>query len=164
MNLKKIIDFRNISFGSSSAVITSLAIIIGLSGTINAKISIITALLIIAIADNVSDSFGIHVHQESECRNPAIVRRVTLENFIARLLITMIFILFVFFIPLTYSIIISIIFGLSMIIALSYFIAKRQKINPYKAIIQHLALALVVMIMGLVLRNILSGFASKLMK
>ena len=88
------INFRKISFGSSSAVITSLAIIIGLSNTINPKVNVITALLIIAIADNVSDSFGIHVHQESECRKPKEVRRVTIDNFIARFLITIVFVLF----------------------------------------------------------------------
>ncbi len=164
MNLKKIVNSRNISFGSSSAVITSLAIIIGLSGTINPKIGIITSLLIIAIADNVSDSFGIHVHQESESRAPALIRETTLVNFSARFLITMIFVLFVSLLPLTYSIAVSIFFGLSMITALSYFIAKKQKISPYKAIIGHLALALFVMTMGLVLRNILSDFAGRLMK
>jgi VIT1/CCC1 family predicted Fe2+/Mn2+ transporter len=158
------LNFRNISFGSSSAVITSLAIIIGLSGTVNAKINIITALLIIAIADNVSDSFGIHVHQESECRKPNEVRRITFDNFIARFLITMIFILFIFFISLNYAIILSIIVGLTIITILSYSIAKRQKINPYKEIFKHLVLAILVMFIGLVLRNILSGFASKLVK
>jgi VIT1/CCC1 family predicted Fe2+/Mn2+ transporter len=157
-------NFRNISFGSSSAVITSLAIIIGLSGTVNAKINIITALLIIAIADNVSDSFGIHVHQESECCKPKEVRRITFDNFIARFLITMIFVFFIFFIPLTYSIILSILVGLSVITILSYSIAKRQKINPYKEIFKHLALAILVMFIGLILRDVLSGFASKLLK
>jgi VIT1/CCC1 family predicted Fe2+/Mn2+ transporter len=164
MNLKKIINFKNISFGSSSAVITSLAIIIGLSNTINAKINIITALLIIAIADNISDSFGIHVHQESECCKPNEVRKVTIDNFIARFLITMVFVLFILFISLTYSIILSIIFGLFIITILSYSIAKRQKINPYKEIFKHLALAILVMFIGLILRNILSTFAIKLVK
>jgi VIT1/CCC1 family predicted Fe2+/Mn2+ transporter len=155
-------NFKNISFGSSSAVITGLAIIIGLSGTVNAKMNIITALLLIAIADNISDSFGIHVHQESECHKPREVIRTTLDNFIARFIITMIFILFVFFLPLGYSIILSVIVGLSIITILSYFIAKKQKINPYKEISKHLALAILVMLIGLVLRNLLPVFAGKL--
>jgi len=164
MNINKIINFRNISFGSSSAVITSLAIVIGLSGTVNAKINIITALLIIAIADNVSDSFGIHVYQESECGKPNEVRRITFDNFIARFLITMVFVLFVFFISLNYAIVLSIIVGLSIIIILSYSIAKKQKINPYKEIFKHLALAILVMFIGLILRDLLLGFSSKLVK
>jgi VIT1/CCC1 family predicted Fe2+/Mn2+ transporter len=158
------INFRNISFGSSSAVITSLAIIIGLSNTINPKVNVITALLIIAIADNVSDSFGIHVHQESECRKPKEVRRVTIDNFIARFLITIVFVLFIFFLPIDYAIILSVIVGLSIIIILSYSIAKRQKINPYREILKHLALAIIVMFIGLILRSLLSHFASKLVK
>jgi vacuolar iron transporter family protein len=164
MDLKKLIDFRNISFGSSSAVITSLAIIVGLSGTANAKLSIIAALLIIAIADNISDSFGIHIHQESEGSHPSIVRKVTLDNFIARLLITMVFVIFFLLFPLAYSMVLSIIFGLLVITILSYFIAKRQKVKPLNAIYRHLFLAIIVMFLGLVLKDILSGFAEMLIK
>jgi len=54
------------SFGASSAIITCLAFIIGLSHSSNPRLSIVGSLLVIAIADNISDSLGIHIFQE--CR------------------------------------------------------------------------------------------------
>lgn len=162
MDKKKGVRFRNISFGSSSAVITSLAIIIGLSGTIDARINIITALLIIAIADNVSDSFGIQVYQESECFKSKEVRRITMNNFIARFLVTFIFVLFVLFLPLNYAIIISIVVGLFIITILSYLIAIAKKVNSCKEIFKHLALAVIVMSLGLILKHLIFNFSSKL--
>jgi len=60
----RMIKLHNFSFGATSAVVTGLAIIVGLSAVHDAKIAIVSALLIIAIADNISDSFGIHIHQE----------------------------------------------------------------------------------------------------
>jgi hypothetical protein len=52
-------------FGATS-VLTDLAVIVGLSGTVNPAVSIVTDLTIIANADNISDSFGMHVHEESQ--------------------------------------------------------------------------------------------------
>jgi len=54
------------SFGSTSAIITNVALIMGLNSAKDAKLAIIGSLLVIALADNVSDSFGIHMYQESE--------------------------------------------------------------------------------------------------
>ena len=155
------LNFRNFSFGSVSAVMTSLAMIIGLSNTPNAKASIVTALFIIAVADNISDSFGIHVHQESEATNAKEVQRITFTNFFARLLITAVFILFVTFLPMNLAIALSVLFGLAVIISISYFIAKKQKANPYKAIMQHLAIAALVMIASFSLRQLAADFVAK---
>jgi vacuolar iron transporter family protein len=76
-----VVNLKYFSYGSTTAVITSLAIIVGFSGTVNAVINIVTALIIIAIADNISDSLGIHMHQESEESSPKEVRLVTYINF-----------------------------------------------------------------------------------
>lgn len=148
--------FKNISFGATSAVMTSLAVIIGLSSTENARIGVITMLLIIAIADNISDSFGMHIHQESLNEPPKEVRNTTIINFFSRLLIVTIFILLIFFLPQIFAIISSIILGIIVITLLSYYIAIEQKINPYKAIFQHLTLALIVMLGSYILKEAIS--------
>jgi vacuolar iron transporter family protein len=147
------IEFKDVSFGATSAVITGLAVIAGLSGTENAITTIITALLIIAVADNISDSFGIHVHQECQKESAKDVRRTTIFNFITRLVIVAIFILLMVILPMTFAVILSTIFGLTIITVLSYFIAKEQKINPTVAIIRHLLLAIAVMIASFLLRE-----------
>ena len=152
--------FRNISFGATSAVMTSVAIIIGLGGTVNAKMNIILALLIIAVADNVTDSFGIHIYQESQTSSAAEVRRTTLMNFLTRLLITTLFILFVLFFSLELATILAIILGLSVIVGLSYVISAQRNVNPYPVILLHLLLAVIVIGATFVLRDAIAAFAT----
>ena len=132
------------SFGATSAIITCLALIIGLSKSANPKLSIVASLLVIAIADNISDSLGIHIYQESDLKKSEVVRANTFFNFLTRFFVILIFILLVVFLQTGYAIIFSIIWGISLLIVLSYFIAKEQKVNPYKAIFEHVAVAVVV--------------------
>jgi VIT1/CCC1 family predicted Fe2+/Mn2+ transporter len=136
------------SFGASSAIITCLAFIIGLSKSANPRFAIIGSLLVIAIADNISDSLGIHIYQESDLKKSEVVRSSTFFNFITRFFVIFIFILFVLFLPLLYASILSIIWGISLLIVLSYYIAREQKVNPYKAIIEHVGIAVVVIIIS----------------
>ena len=154
MKKRKMPKFYNFSFGVTSAIMTSLAVVIGLSGATN-NITIITALLIIAIADNISDSFGIHIYQESKCINPKEVKTTTTNNFIARMLITFVFILFVIYMPINLSIIFSIIFGITILTVLSYLISKSQKISPYYSIIRHLTIAIILMVSSFILKYII---------
>lgn len=63
---KLIIPSSRFSFGSSSAIITNIALTIGLDTTVNAKSAIIGSLLVVALADNISDTLGMHMFQESE--------------------------------------------------------------------------------------------------
>jgi VIT1/CCC1 family predicted Fe2+/Mn2+ transporter len=152
--------FRNVSFGATSAVMTGVAIIIGLSGTVNAKMNIIIALLIIAVADNVTDSFGIHIHQESQSAPAKEVRRTTFMNFLARLLITAIFIFFIVLLPLGLAMVLSIILGLSVIVSLSYVISIHRKVSPYRVILQHLLLAVIVIVVSFLLRDVISDLTT----
>ena len=156
------IRFKEFSYGASSAVITSLAIIVGLSSIINAKITILTALFIIAIADNISDSFGIHIYQESSTASAKDVKRTTTSNFIARIIVSAVFILFILFLPMTIAVILSAIFGLSVIATISYRIAKLQKEKSYKMIFRHLLLAIAVMIASFFLREIVANMVTKI--
>jgi VIT1/CCC1 family predicted Fe2+/Mn2+ transporter len=152
------IKFKEFSFGATSAIITSVAVIIGLSKTVNAKINIISALLIIAIADNISDSFGIHMHQECQRESAKEVNRITIFNFISRLIIILIFIAVILLIPMTFAVIFSVLFSAVILIILSYYISKNQKTNPYKAILQHLIIAIIVIIASFILREVISYF------
>jgi vacuolar iron transporter family protein len=136
------------SFGVTSATVTGLAFIVGLSRNVNPKLSIIGSLSVFAAADNISDSLGIHVFQESDLKEPKAVRVSTFSNFLTRLLVTIVFILLVAFLPIGYAVISSIVWGISLLAVLSYFIAKQQRNNPYSAIFQHVAIAAAVIIVS----------------
>ncbi|HEY4699475.1 MAG TPA: hypothetical protein VIH27_03785 [Nitrososphaerales archaeon] len=62
-------DPSKFSFGATSSTVTSLGIIFGLISTGNPKASIIGSLLVVAIADNIADSLGIHINRESTTYN-----------------------------------------------------------------------------------------------
>lgn len=101
------------------------------------------------------------MHQESQNEKASEVRKTTIINFITRLIAVFLFILFVTFLPMVYALIVFVIFGLSVIAFLSYFIAKEQKINPLVAISQHLALAILVMVGSLLLRETILNLTLK---
>jgi VIT1/CCC1 family predicted Fe2+/Mn2+ transporter len=60
----------------------------------------------------------------------------------------LIFILMVAFLPIKYAVIFSIVYGISLLSILSYFIAREQKVNPYLAILKHDAIAILVIILS----------------
>lgn len=149
------------SFGATSAIVTSLALIVGLSRTGNPRLSIIGSLLVIAIADNISDSLGIHIYQESELLNSKTVRTATFTNFFTRFLTILIFILLFAFLPIRYAEILSIGYGILVLSILSYLIAREQKVNPYSSILNHLAIAILVIIISILLSEWLINIFSK---
>ena len=156
------IKFHNFAYGASSAIMTGLAIIVGLSTTTKAVFNIVTALLIIAIADNFSDAFGIHLQEESQKVSPKEVTLTTTYNFLARLITTAFLILFMILFPLNIALIISVIYGLVILIILSYNIAKVQGVNPYKSAFRHVMIAILIMIASFILRELITRYASRI--
>lgn len=132
------------SFGATAAIITNLALIAGLRTGEHAKASIIGGMLIIAIADNISDSVGIHVYQESECLEQHEVWLSTFTNFLTRLLVSFTFILLVAFLPMQAAVISSLAWGLLLLGYISYRIARDRGLNPYLAMLEHISIAIVV--------------------
>jgi len=129
------------SFGSTSAIITNLALMAGLHSEPNAKVSIIGGILVIALADNISDSFGIHIYQESEKIETREIWTSTLFNFLARFIVSLSFIALILFLPLNAAIISSIIWGLLLLTVISYMVARDEAVNPYTSILTHLLIA-----------------------
>ena len=142
------------SFGATSAIITNLGIITGLDTLTHPKLSIIGALLVIALADNLSDSFGIHIDQESEHIAKKEVWLSTLTNFFTRLFVSSTFIILIIVLPIRLAAVCSVIWGLLILTVMTYTIAKQQKINPFSAIFVHLTIAVVVVVAS----NFIGGF------
>ena len=134
------------SFGATSAIVTNLGIITGLETLTHPKLSIIGALLVIALADNLSDSFGIHIFQESEDVSKKEVWLSTFTNFLARLLVSLTFIVPVIVLPVKIAVVCSLIWGLLLLAVTTYMISKQRKINPYPAIAAHIIIAVLVVI------------------
>jgi VIT1/CCC1 family predicted Fe2+/Mn2+ transporter len=143
------VNLRKYSFGATAAIATSLAIIAGLDAFSNAKPGIIGALLVIGLADNISDSLGIHIYQESACTKPGKDSAVhTVTNFLTRLMLTLVFIGIVYFVPISYAAIVAAVFGLGILSVMSYLIALNQRVSPYKVILQHGGITVIVLLVS----------------
>ena len=133
-----------ISFGITSAVITSLALITGLDTLTHPKSGIIGSILVIALADNLSDSMGIHFYLESEHIRGKEVWLSTLTNFMARLGVSLSFILLIGLLPIRTAVNCSIIWGLAVLAGMSYAIEHKRGENPLREALVHLSLAVIV--------------------
>lgn len=138
---------KGIGFGLTSGIITTLGLMVGLnSGTHSAKV-VISGILVIAIADALSDALGMHISEETNYnRSTREVWEATIFTFLAKFIFASIFIIPVLFFSLKIAIIISIIFGLILISLFSSYIAWRQNESYAKIISEHLVIALLVII------------------
>lgn len=136
-----------LSFGLTSGIITTLGLIVGLHAGTHSKIAVIGGILIIAIADAFSDALGIHISQEAQ--NKYSVKEIweaTLATLFSKLVFALTFIAPVLVFEFSRAILISVIWGLSTLSIFSFVIAKQQKENPWKVVIEHLAIGLVVVL------------------
>jgi len=76
-----------ISFGLTSAIITTLGLMVGLHSGTGSKMVVLGGVFTIAIADAFSDALGIHISEESE--NVHTVGQIwgaTIATFLAKLI------------------------------------------------------------------------------
>ncbi len=135
---------RKISFGGTAAVVTSMALITGLSAANATKPVIISALLIAAVADNLTDTLSVHVFQESEHLDRKAVLTGTITNFFTRLLLGSSFVLLAGLVPLAHVAKAGLIWGTLLLSTLTYFVARERKARPLPEILIHLMVTFVV--------------------
>jgi len=134
-----------ISFGLTSAVITTLGLMVGLHSGTHSKIVVLAGILTIAIADAFSDALGIHVSEEADNTNTAKqVWGATIATFLTKFLVAMSFVVPVLLLSLSAAIVVNLIWGISILSVLSYIIAKSQGEPSWKIVGEHLLIAIVV--------------------
>jgi vacuolar iron transporter family protein len=153
--MKQLIPPTRFSFGSTSAIITNLALVWGLDTMTSAKASIIGGILVIALADNASDTLGIHMHREAETVTEREILLSTVINYSMRFLVSMVFALIVLFFPIAMAVVLSTVYGFTVLSVVSFIIARKRKTNPYKAIIQHITIATIVILISKILGNLI---------
>ena len=150
-------QIRNYSFGATAAIVTSIGLIVGLDAATAAKATILSGLLIVAIADNLTDSLSIHIYQESERLEPRAAFRATLINFSARLGLSLSFVILMVILPLRVAVVVSILWGLSLLTGLSYALARTRKLPVLPEIAKHVAVAVVVMLSSKAIGHIIQA-------
>jgi len=136
------------SFGLTSGIITTLGLMVGLHSGTGLKLVVIGGVATIAIADAFSDALGIHMSEEAEHKHSAReIWEATISTFIFKFLFTVTFIIPLLIFTLSTATIVSIVWGLSLLSIFSFSMARKQEINPWKAVAEHLVIALVVIIL-----------------
>lgn len=142
---------KKISYGGTAAVVTSMALINGLIAANATKPVIVSALLIAALADNLSDTLSIHIYQESEQLNKRDALTGTITNFLTRLLFGISFVLLVGLFPLPYVAKAAIIWGMLLLAILTYLVARERKVKPLPEVLKHLLIASVVITVSMMI-------------
>jgi VIT1/CCC1 family predicted Fe2+/Mn2+ transporter len=138
-----------LSFGLTSGIITTLGLMVGLHSGTHSKIAVIGGVLTIAIADAFSDALGIHISEESEDRH--VTKEIwesTVSTFLSKLVFASTFIVPILLFQLLTAIVVSVIWGLSLLSIFSFLIAKEQKVKPWKVVMEHLVIALTVVVIA----------------
>jgi len=136
-----------LSFGLTSGVITTLGLIVGLYSGTHSKLIVIGGILTIAIADAFSDALGIHVSEESENKHSdKEIWQSTISTLLSKFFFALTFIIPIVLFQLQLAIIISIIWGLSLLGIFSFWITEDQTLRRWKAVGEHLIIALIVII------------------
>lgn len=135
------------SFGLTSGIITTLGLMVGLHSGTHSKLVVIGGVLTIAIADAFSDALGIHISEETE--NKHLTKEVwasTIATFLSKFVFAVTFIVPLLLFPFLTAIIVSVIWGLFLLSILSLYIAQEQKANPWKVVMEHVGIALLVIV------------------
>jgi len=137
------------SFGLTSGIITTLGLMVGLNSGTHSQIVVIGGILTIAIADAFSDALGIHISEESENKHTTKeIWESTISTFFSKFFFASTFIVPLLLFQPSLAIIVSVIYGLSLLAIFSFYLAKEQKAKPWRVVIEHLIIALVVIAMA----------------
>ena len=137
-----------LSFGLTSAIITTLGLMVGLHSGTRSKLVVISGILIIAIADAFSDALGIHMSEESENKHSTKeIWESTIATFFSKFIFASTFIIPLLLLSLNTAIVVSVLYGLVLLSLFSLYMAKEQGEKSWKVIGEHLVIAVIVIIL-----------------
>ena len=136
---------KGFSFGLTSGVITTLGLMVGLTATTQSQAVVIGGIITIAIADALSDAFGVHISEESNPDNSdEQVWTSTISTFLFKLFFASTFLIPVLIFELKEAVLVSIIWGLLLLIGISVKIAREQNKPIWVVVGEHVFIALAV--------------------
>lgn len=136
-------------FGATSGVITTLGLMTGLNAGTRSVAAVLGGILVIAVADAMSDALGIHLAEESDPNaDHKHVWAATISTFLNKFFFAISFAIPLLWLPLSQAVVVSVVWGMLVITVLSYFLAKAQKTSPAAIIAEHLGIAVLVIVLS----------------
>jgi VIT1/CCC1 family predicted Fe2+/Mn2+ transporter len=149
---------KGFSFGLTSGIITTLGLIVGLNSSTHSIKVVIGGILVIAVADAMSDALGIHISEEAEHQHTGKeIWQSTLATFITKFIFSSLFIVPFLIFNLNMAIYLSIFVGLLLICLFSYYMAKEQKIGALSVVGEHLTITIVVIFLTHYIGDLISN-------
>jgi len=146
-----------LSFGLNSAVITTLSLMIGLAYGSGSKAIAIGGVLIIAIADALSDALGIHLSEESESRHTdREIWQATMSTFFAKFITAVTFVIPLLLFSLVTAAWINIVWGGVLLFIFNLYLSHLQGKRPFFIILEHMAVAVAAVGVSLYLAKLIS--------
>ena len=138
---------KGFSFGLTSGIITTLGLMVGLNAGTHSKLAVLGGILIIAIADAFSDAMAIHISEEAEAKHTEKeIWESTLSTLFSKFIFAITFVVPVLLLSLSEAIMVSIVWGLSLIVVFSFHMARQQKAKPLNVVAEHLFIAILVIV------------------
>ncbi|MEM4359292.1 MAG: hypothetical protein QXT45_02055 [Candidatus Bilamarchaeaceae archaeon] len=134
-----------LGFGVTSAVITTVGLIVGLDSSTHSQATVLGGIIVIAISDALSDALGIHTSEEFEgVHTTREIWESTVMTFIAKFIFALTFAIPIILLPLSQAVVVDVVWGLLLLVLLGHRIAKKEKESSIKVIGEHLVVAIVV--------------------
>jgi len=134
-------------FGLTSGTITTLGLMVGLAAGTSSKAAVIGGLITIAIADAMSDALGIHISEESkDGHSRDHVWEATATTFFTKLFYALTYVIPVLLLDLDQAVIVNIVWGVFVLSAVSFAIARSQSEKARHMIVEHVSIALIVVL------------------
>lgn len=150
---------KGVGFGLTSGVITTLGIIVGLHAGTRSKLAVLAGMVVLAVADALSDAIGIHISEEAEGEHATReIWEATLFTFSSKLAFSLTFVPLIVFLELSTAILASVVWGLFLIVIVSFYTAKLQNKNIYRTIAEHLLVTILVVVLAHYLGDTIYGF------
>lgn len=136
-------------FGATSGVITTIGLITGLNAGTRSMAAVLGGIFVIAVADAMSDALGIHLAEEADPNaTSAHVWSATISTFLNKFFFALSFAVPLLLLPLDQAVLVSLLWGMVVIIVLSYFLARAQNASPIMIIGEHLGIAVLVVVLS----------------
>lgn len=138
---------KGFGFGLTSGVITTLGMMVGLSASTHSRIAVIGGIIAIAIADAFSDAVGMHISEEAEEHHSTReVWEATFSTLFFKFLFSLSFIVPLLVFELSVAILVSIFWGVSLIVIFSWYLGVQQGVKAHRVVLEHLAIMLLVIV------------------
>ena len=136
-------------FGATSGVITTLGLITGLRAGTHSITAVLGGIFVIAVADAMSDALGIHLAEEANPNATTThIWTATISTFFNKFIFALSFAVPLLLLPLDQAVIASLVWGILVIVVLSYFLARAQDAAPLLIIAEHVGIAAIVVILS----------------